>query len=183
LAQRRSRKRRKERPLRDAGASPTAPEEPAGGEPGSMARGYARGRAKDEAARAALVPLAPGERPKAVTVAGVVAFAFAVVNLAAYLAGGEIQDERPNPIGIALFTLVMAAAAYGCFRVRYWAVLGMQTLLGLLIVVFSVIVIGASTIATLVICLAVIAGAGTLFWFLVKSMARIQLTERLGRRP
>ena len=38
-----------------------------------MERGYARGRAKDEEARAALKPLAPGERPSAVTVGAVVA--------------------------------------------------------------------------------------------------------------
>ena len=32
---------------------------------------YARSRARDEAARAALKPLEPGERPRAVTVAAV----------------------------------------------------------------------------------------------------------------
>ena len=37
--------------------------EPARARADFMARGYARGRAKDEAARAALKPLAPGERP------------------------------------------------------------------------------------------------------------------------
>ena len=38
-----------------------------------MARGYARGRERDEAARAALEPLAPGERPLAVTIAALLA--------------------------------------------------------------------------------------------------------------
>ena len=47
-----------------------------------MARGYARGREKDEAARAALKPLAPGERPTAVTVAGALALVLGVGNLA-----------------------------------------------------------------------------------------------------
>ena len=40
-------------------------------EPGQ--RGYARSRAKDEAARAALKPLAPGERPTAITVGAIAA--------------------------------------------------------------------------------------------------------------
>lgn len=170
-----------------APAESDAPDEPLiaprGEEPeATMARGYARGRAKDEAARAALRPLSPGERPRAVTVAGVIALAFGLLNLGAYLAGEQIGGERPQPIGVALFTLVMFVAAYGCFRVRYWAVLGVQVLLGLLIVVFSVLVIGASNIVTLLICLAVILPSGALFWFLVKSMARIQMPERPGSR-
>jgi len=43
-----------------------------------------------------------------------------------------------------------------------------------------VLVIGASNVVTLLICLAVIIPAGTLFWFLVKAMARIQMPERPG---
>ncbi len=145
-----------------------------------MARGYARGRAKNEAARAALEPLSPGERPRAVTVAAVVTFALGAINLAAYLAGQEIQGERPRPVGVGLFAAIMFAAAYGCFRVRYWAVLGVQALLGLLIVIFCLVLIGASTLASFVICLAVIGPSGMLFWFLVKAMARIQMPERPG---
>ena len=38
-----------------------------------MARGYARSRARADDVRAALEPLAPGERPLAVTVAAIVA--------------------------------------------------------------------------------------------------------------
>ena len=120
-------------PAREPGGAPAAP--PAEGDSDSdrMARGYARGRAKDEAARAALVPLAPGERPRAVTVAGVVAAFIGLANLVAFLAGMEIRGEQPSAVGVGLFTFIMLAAAYGCFRVRYWAVLGMQALLALTI--------------------------------------------------
>ena len=148
-----------------------------------MARGYARGRAKNEAARAALEPLAPGERPRAVTVAAVVTFGLGAINLVAYLAGQEIQGERPSPVGVGLFAAIMFAAAYGCFRVRYWAVLGVQVLLGLLIVIFCLVLIGASTLASFVICLAVIGPSGVLFWFLVKAMARIQMSQQQGAGP
>ena len=177
MAQRSSRKKRKQR-QRGRDAAPAAPAD-AGEKP--IARGYARGRAKDEAARAALVPLAEGERPLAVTIAGLVALMLALTNLVlGYIADFEIQGEKPSPIGVGLFTLVMLVAAYGCFRVRYWAVLGMQALLGLMILLFSLLVISASNVLAFVVSLAIIASAGTLFWFLIKSMARIHMPQRPG---
>jgi len=175
LAQQRSSRKRRKQPER---AAPRRQPQPKGAErDGPMARGYARGRAKDDAARAALEPLSPGERPRAVTAAAVVTLALGAINLAAYLAGREIQGERPSAVGIGIFTTTMFVAAYGCFRVRYWAVLGVQALLGLLIVIFCLVVIGARTFATFAICLAVIAPSGLLFWFLVKAMARIQASK------
>ncbi len=145
-----------------------------------MARGYARGREKDEAARAALKPLAQGERPVAVTAAGVVALVLGVGNVIVYLAGYEIGGERPALVGVLLYSGLMLVAAWGCFNVRYWAVLGMQALLGLSIVLFSLLVIGAKSILVALVSLVIVALAGTLFWFLVKSMARIQMPERPG---
>ena len=183
MAQRSSRKRRKQR-QRSARDGNGAAAKPPSSEPDSdadrMARGYARGRAKDEAARAALVPLRQGERPRAVTVAGVLAAFLGLSNLVAYLAGMEIRGDRPAAFGVALFTIIMLVAAYGCFRVRYWAVLGMQALLGLMILIFSLLIIRAESALALVIATVVIASAGTLFWFLVKSMARIQMPQRPG---
>jgi hypothetical protein len=139
---------------------------------------YARGRARDEARRAALRPLAPGERPPAVTAAGAVALVLGATNLISFLAGARIGGERPAPAGIAIFTALMLVAAYGCFRVRYWAVLGMQALLCLIILTFSLLLIRAEGVVALLIAIAIIAAAGALFWFLVKSMARIQAPER-----
>ena len=114
-----------------------------------MARGYSRGRAKDDAARAALKPLAEGERPLAVTIAGVVALVFGLANLVPYLAGLEIQGERPALIGVLLFTGLMLVAAWGCFNNRYWAVLGMEALLGLIVVIFSLLVLRSGGIVEL----------------------------------
>ena len=190
LAQRSSRKRRKERQRRATADRPDGQrhDEETGGdhapaprhEESAMARGYVRGRAKDDAARAALKPLAPGERPVAVTIAGAVALVFAAANLSAYLAGLEIRGERPALIGVLLYTGLMLAAAWGCFRARYWAVLGMEALLGLIVVIFSLLVVRAGSAVELLIGLAVIGLAGTLFWFLIKAMARIQMPERPG---
>ena len=61
-----------------------------------MERGYARSRERTEAVRASLEPLAPGERPRAVTVAAVVAALIAVANLALFLAGWEVRGQEPS---------------------------------------------------------------------------------------
>ena len=178
MAQSGSRKKRKQRQrAAPPKASPAKDDEA----PPTVARGYARGRAKDDAARARLVPLKEGERPLAVTIAGVVALVLAVGNLVlGYIAGLEIQGEEASPAGVGLFAVVMLVAAYGCFKVRYWAVLGMQALLGLTILLFSLLIIRAESIGALAIGLAVLLGSGTLFWFLIKSMARIQMPQRPG---
>ncbi|HEY6780947.1 MAG TPA: hypothetical protein VI111_08340, partial [Thermoleophilaceae bacterium] len=61
-------------------------------QPDAFERRYARSRAKDDAARAALKPLAPGERPTAVTAGAIVAALLAVANLVA-LAFGYNSDK------------------------------------------------------------------------------------------
>ena len=112
------------------------------------------------------------------TVAGAVALALGTANVVAYLAGVDIRGERPELIGVLLYSGLMFAAAWGCFKVRYWGVLGMQALLGLAVVIFSLLLIRAESLLAVAIAVAVIGGAGTLFWFLVKSMARIQMPDR-----
>ena len=62
-----------------------------------MARGYARAREKDEAARAALVPLAPGERPWPIALSAVLAALFAIANVVLVLAGWEVDGDRRSP--------------------------------------------------------------------------------------
>ena len=114
------------------------------------------------------------------TIAAVVTALLAITNLAAYIAGVKVNGERPQFIGILLFTAVMLGASWGAWNVRYWAVLGIQALLGLTIVLFSLLAIKAENAGGLAIALAVIALAGTLFWFLVKCMARIQMPQRPG---
>lgn len=135
-----------------------------------------RSEAKDAAARAALVPLREGERPPAVTIGALVLAAFAVANVVWFATGAEI-DGRHDPQVLA-YSALMGLVAVGMWRVRYWAVVAMQAILTLTIVFFSLIALKASNIQTAAICLAFIVGGGTLFWFLVKAMARIQMPER-----
>ena len=95
----------------------------------TMARGYARAREKDEAARAALVPIAPGERPWPIALSAILAALFAVANLVLVAVGWEVDGKRPIAGGL-VFAGVMLAAAVGMWYLRYWAVLGFEVLLG-----------------------------------------------------
>jgi len=154
-----------------------------GAAPGDDPRGYARSRARDDALRAALEPLAPGERPGAVTVAAVVAAAIAVANLVLYLAGWEVSGREPSVAGVLIFCAIMAAAAVGMWQRRYWAVLGFEVLLGVVLVFAGLSLLLASNWRGALLSLGVIALAGALFWKLVRAMARIQLPDRPRRGP
>jgi hypothetical protein len=72
--------------------------------------------------------------------------------------------------------------AYGMWRARYWAVLGMQTLLAITIIISSLALVTATSAWAAMLLVAIVCAAGALFWFLVKAMARIQMPERPGRR-
>lgn len=137
-----------------------------------------RSERKNEAARAALAPLEPGERPLPVTIGAIVAGGLGLVNLGLFVAGFEIDGDRPQIVGVLAFSALMLAAAWGMWNVRYWAVLGMQALLGLLIVILSLVLITARNVWGVLLLLAIIVPAGTLFWFMVKAMARIQMPTR-----
>jgi hypothetical protein len=140
-----------------------------------MSRGYARSRERNEAARAALEPLRPGERPRAVTIAAIVSAALAVLLFVRFAIGGDDVDDERN--GILLFGLVLAVAAAGMWKAQYWAVLGFQFFLGLSLVFAGVSLLFAGNLLAVVYCLLILGLAGTLFWYLVKAMARIQMPK------
>jgi hypothetical protein len=193
LAQRGSRKKRKARrrgrerqPAAREGQparreeQPAAPQESSSGD--AMARGYSRSRRRDEEARATLEPLRKGERPRAVTVGAIVALLLAAANLVSWLAGIEVQGDKPAFAGVAVYSGLMLLTAWGMWRAKYWAVLGMHALLALIILVFAVLAVRAENVGELGLALGIILAAGTLFWFLVKAMARIQMPPRPGTR-
>jgi anti-sigma factor RsiW len=184
LAQRSSRKRRKER-QRSAQAEGAAVVPPTGhvAEDDAIKRGYARGRAKSDAARAALIPLKPGERPTAVTVGAIVATVLTVAQVVAFLAVVLFDQTIVNVGrngGAVIAIGLMGVTAYGMWKSRYWAVLGMQALLGITLLYASMAALFALNWRALVLVFLVIIPAGALFWFLVKAMARIQMPERPG---
>jgi hypothetical protein len=136
-----------------------------------------RSELRNEKARAALKPLAPGERPTWVTVAAIVAIVLAAGNVVAYAAGVKINGARPTPGPVFGQALLMGFVAWGMWNARYWAVLLMEAILALLIVVVTVLALRASTALDIVIVVAILVPACLLFWKLVKAMARMQMPE------
>jgi hypothetical protein len=171
---------------RSAGAGTAPGAQPPGSRAGEPAAGddpaasrSARTEARNAAARAKLVPLREGERPRAVTVALVVVLALAALNIGSYLAGVQLAGGGPPPlVPLAAYTLLLLVTAYGLWRARYWAVLGTQAVLVLWILVLSLSLVTMADVFVAAITVLLIAGAGTLFWFLVKAMARIQMPGR-----
>jgi hypothetical protein len=133
---------------------------------------------KDDLARERLVPLEQGERPRVVTIGALIATAMAVSTVVLFAAGVEVQGSDARTPGTIVYAGLMGAMAVGMWRARYWAVLGFQTLLAFAIVIWSLLLIKAESILGVLLALAVIAAAGTMFWFLVKAMARIQMPDR-----
>ncbi|MEA2194205.1 MAG: hypothetical protein QOG42_639 [Solirubrobacteraceae bacterium] len=178
----RSRKRKRARSSTAAGsAGPPAPRPPAPAPTPdeTMRRGYARGRARDDEIRANLVPLAPGERPRVVTLAAIVAFVFAIANVAAALSGHDVSTASGDPsVATAVTTALLLVAGVGMLARQYWAVLGFETILGLQIVFFSLYLIGVQKWWHAIIPVVAIGLLGWLFWKLVSAMARLQMPKR-----
>jgi len=147
-----------------------------------MAAGYARAEQRNQEAREALEPLAEGERPTVVTVGAVVAGLIALSIVAGYAAGVEVDGEQPRLPQVVAPAVIMGIMSYGMWRARYWAVLGFQ--LVLVFVLFSAffgLLVGASSVTEILGTLALLAVAGSFFYFMVKAMARIQMPTRMPR--
>jgi hypothetical protein len=148
----------------------------------------ARTEARNQAARDALEPLDEGERPTVVTIGAVVSTLIAVSAIAGYAAGVEVtqvgsdgieQGEDQAPLlSIVAVVGLMGTMAYGMWRAKYWAVLGFQALLVIVLIAASLGLIQATDWPQAVGTTLLIAGAGALFYFMVKAMARIQMPER-----
>lgn len=152
-------------------------------EPAPAPAPQSRSEAKNAAVRAQLVPLAEGERPLPVTIGAIVAVGLVVANVIVYAAGLTVRGDRPAFTGFVAFSALMLVMAVGLWKVKYWAVLGLQALLGLLIVIVGLVALVFKTVWDLLICLAILIPSAVLFWYLVKAMARIQMPQRPERRP
>jgi hypothetical protein len=128
--------------------------------------------------RAQLEPLDAGERPTAVTVGAAIASVLAIGNVVLYIAGVKVSGQKPTVQGIAGPTVIMAVCGYGMWRAKYWAVLGMEALLGLVIIIFALLLATAENLQAVLVSVAVIGLSGWLFWKLVRAMARIQMPKR-----
>lgn len=150
--------------------------------PNPMTRGYAKAEQRNQEAREALEPLAEGERPTVVTIGAVVAALISLSVVIGYASGAEVNGEQPRLPQVVAPAVIMGMMAWGMWHARYWAVLGFQLIL--VVILFSAffgLVIGASSVAQVLGTLALLAVAGTFFYFMVKAMARIQMPTRMPR--
>jgi len=145
------------------------------------AQSTARSEERNRAAREALEPLPQGERPAVVTVGAVISGLIAASVVIAYLAGAEVDGERPPILQVIPSAVLMGVMSYGLWRARYWAVLGFEAILALLIVAAALGLVAAGSVGQLGGTLALIAISGALFYFMIKAMARIQMPERAPR--
>jgi hypothetical protein len=130
-------------------------------------------KSKDDIAREKLVPLEEGERPTAVTVAAVVAGALVL----AWIVATALGDSRAA--ASAPLAALLAVAAWGMWRSRYWAVLGFQVLLAFAIVTYSLsLMLVADRLIEFAVLAPLLVASAVLFWRLVKSLARLQMPER-----
>jgi len=116
-----------------------------------------------------------------VTVAAVVAAGLGLANVAAFAAGLKVRGHTPGGGGVIAFSVLMVVAAVGMWRARYWAVLGFEALLALIIIATGLSLIVASSVLGLVVAGMLLTLAGWLFYKLVRAMARIQMPERRPR--
>ena len=94
-------------------------------------------------------------------------------------AGQRVADGVPPYVGVMnrsgpLAHLVPGAGAW------VGDVLDVDDLLAITIIIGSLGLVTATSIVAALVLVVMIAAAGTLFWFLVKAMARIQMPERPG---
>jgi hypothetical protein len=180
-AQRRKRKRRSGEPPTSGDGEVTAQTEsarPAAQETfkEKMARRYEERNAE---ARGKLEPLEAGERPTAVTVGAVisalVAAIFTASTVIAATGSVEVSGDEPSPVGIGIFAAALWVMAWGMWKALYWAVLGFQVLLLIAMIVGALALVTFSTAFELLASLLLLGGAGTLFYFMIRALGRIQM--------
>jgi hypothetical protein len=176
MAGRKKRKRRKPEPRPKKTTSPES-----GSEAPSASQPTGERRSKDDLAREQLVPLGAGERPLAITIGASISGLLGLTTIVLFAAGVDTGEADFSGGATVLYAALMLLMAWGMWTVRYWAVLGFQALLALLVIIWSLLLVKAENVLAVVIALAVIGLAGSLFWFLVKSLARIQMPERRPR--
>jgi hypothetical protein len=144
----------------------------------------ARSEARNEAARETLVPLAEGERPRAVTVgavfSAVIAIIFTVSGIVALTGSVEVRGNEPSPVPLFAFAAITWVMAWGMWKARYWAVLGFDMLLVIFMLSAAVGLVQVTSLLQFLLTLLLLAGSGTLFYFLIRAMARIQMPKPPG---
>jgi len=133
---------------------------------------------REDRARAALAPLGEGERPTSLLVAIGVCLLLALGVIVGAASVHDLSRHGGSVPGAAVLAVTLTLIARGMYRRRYWAVLAFEALLAFQILVTSLALVVASTIAAAAACVLSVGLGGWLFWKLVRVMARIQAGER-----
>jgi hypothetical protein len=144
----------------------------------AAARGVSKSEIRNERAREALDPLEEGERPLVVTLGALLSAGIALVTVGAWLAGAEVDGEKPGAFQVFAPSILFAVMAAGMWNRRYWAVLGFQAVMGILMVGSFLSLVGATSAGIAITSAVVLGAAGTFFWFTVKALARIQMPDK-----
>ncbi len=118
-----------------------------------------------------------------ITVGALLAGLNGVVQLILYLAGVKLKvaGARPQAFSVIAFAVLMFICAAGMWKMRYWAVLGFQALLAIVILTFALLLVRANSVVAIVVSLAVVGLGGFLFYRLVRVLSRIQMPKYPGR--
>jgi hypothetical protein len=152
--------------------------------PPAAAPAVSRSEQRNAAVRATLTPLAPGERPWAIRIGALIAGLVGGGNLVDLIAGGRIgfgSSSHAGAPGIVLFSVVMLICGVGMWQLRYWAVLGFQAILVIVILTFALLLIRASNLLGFAVAIVIVGGGGVLFYKLVRTLSRIQMPKPPGR--
>jgi len=181
LAQRRRKRGRREKRSASRAGTATQPASPAA--PPARATRRSRSEEKDAAVRATLTPFRPGDRPWPITVGAVLAAANGVAQLVLFIVGVKLKvaGKHPAPVSTVIFAVLMFVCAGGMWKMRYWAVLGFQALLAIVILSFALVLVRANNFVGFAVSAAVVAAGGFLFYKLVKVLSRIQMPKYPGR--
>ena len=141
-----------------------------------------RSEQKDAAVRAALTPLAPGERPWPLIVGAALAALSGLVQLILFLVGVRLKTTglKASAGQTIVFAVLMLICAGGMWQLRYWAVLGFMALLAILILFAVGSLIKVSSLLGGLIALAIVLAGGYLFFKLVRVLSRIQMPKYPG---
>jgi hypothetical protein len=133
--------------------------------------------------RATLKPLAPGERPWPVKISVAIALVLGTTNLVLFIAGAKpkVGGQQPHLAEILIFSGLMLMCALGMWMMRYWALLGFQTLLAIGLVGFCLALVRVTSLVWALVCVVVIAAGGFLFYKLVRVLSRVQMPAPPGR--
>jgi hypothetical protein len=170
------------RPRRPAASSNAA--SPAQAEsPSAATNRRNRSEERNAAVRAALMPLEPGERPRPLKIAVLLATLSGGVQLLLFIFGVKltVKGTQAGAAQTIVFAGLMFACAWGMWRRHYQALLGFLALLGITIVGFGLALITASSLLGLAIGLVGVSLGGWLFFKLVRVLSRLQMPRYPGR--